>query len=208
MGFFNFNLITDPPNDEFVNEDTQLNQNLDKLDTKLALFPALPTVITPLVMGTEVLNDSDPFPSPAVWDGTGWRYMDNDDEDFDLWQSLPLIAPITGRTGIMPRYRVNTVIRKVELAGGVLATAAAAAWSRTKVQITANTGGILDAYKPVGTQSIQQVATGAGTAAGQFASARITIEGNAGNSVKISVSYQGDNVNGNFVQLDGAGWYF
>lgn len=203
-GFFDFNLITDPPGDELVDEQSQLNANLDKMDSRLNQFQQQPdnTVVSPPV-GTEALIGN----IIRVWTGSAWRFADNPNSGWGSWATIALVAPYVHRTGFTLQYRVNTMIRKVELAGGLYAAAAQTAWPRSKVQVTANTGGIPDTYKPVNNHP-QTGAAGIGTTAGQFAGARIWVESNAGNSIKLSVSYQGDDIGGNFVMLDPVRWWY
>lgn len=207
MTFFTFTLMTDPPGDPLVNEDTQLNDNWDSVDTRLAQFQVKPNTIAATVpIGTEAMQNSSG--SVAVHTGSGvWAFPGSIPAGWGAWTTLPLLAPVVERPSFTPKYRINTTIRKVELAGGLRADVSANPWARSKVQATANTGGIPDANKPVN-NNIQQGAVGIGTTDGQFAGARIHIESNAGNSVKISVSYQGDDIGGNFVMLDNVKWFY
>lgn len=206
MPFFNFNLLTDPPGDPFVDEDFYWNQNMDKLDTKLAMFDSAPNTLTGSIpTGTEAIQTSGG--EVRVWNGSTWRQADSIPGSWGAWTTFGLLSPVVERPLFTPKYRINSSIRRVELSGGLRADVSAGAWSRTKVQVTTNTGGIPDANKPV-FDCIQQTACGIGTVTGQFAGARVFIEANAGNSVKISVGYQGDDVGGNFVMLDGIKWFY
>lgn len=205
MPFFNFNLLTDPPGDPLVDEDFAINQNMDKLDARLQQFATHPATIVSPPLGTEAMFGSDTV--VGVWQGSAWRVCDSIPGGWGAWTVLPLLAPVVERPLFTPKYRINTVARKVELAGGLRADAAAGPWARSKVQITATTGGIPSANKPV-YDSIEHQACGAGTVTAQYAGARVWIEANGTNSVKVSVSYQGDDIGGNFVMLDGCRWFY
>lgn len=205
MAFFDFNLMTDPPGDPLVDETLQLNANWDKLDTRLSQFQVRPNTVAAVIpVGTEAMRADGVI---NVWTGAAWRNPNSIPGNWGAWTTLPLLAPVVERPGFTPKYRINTIFRKVELAGGLRADVGAGAWAKAKVPVTTNAGGIPDANKPV-SNGIQQGSTGISAVAGEFAGARIFIESNAGNSVLISVGYQGDNVGGNFVMLDNVKWFY
>lgn len=206
MAFFNFNLLTDPPGDPLIDEDVYLNQNWDKLDSRLNQFQQIPnTIAATIPIGTEAFRTSGLV---MVWTGSAWRNADSIPLGWSAWNLISIEpAAAVNRPGFELKYRVNTVCRKVELAGGLRATAASGPWVRGKILVTTTTGGIPAANKPV-YDHIQQSATGIGTVAGQFASARIHIEANGTNSVKLFVSYQGDDIGGNFVMFDNVKWFY
>jgi hypothetical protein len=206
VAFFDFNVFNDPPGDPLVDEAFYLNANWDKLDVRLHQFEGLPNTITaPIPTGTEAFQNIDG--QVGVWTGAVWRVPDTIPGNWSAWTTIPLLAPVVERPLFTPKYRINSAIRKVELAGGLRADVGAGPWARSKVQISANAGGIPDANKPVNNH-IQQGSSGASVTVGQFAGARIHIDSNAGNSVKISVGYQGDDAGGNFVMLDQIRWFY
>lgn len=202
MVFFNFNLITDPPADEFVDEQVHLNANMDKLDTRLNQFTFSPNTVTSPPIGTEAFNAT----SVAVWTGSSWRVPDAIPNGWSAWTTIPTQAPVAERPGWTPYWRVNPTIRCVELCGGFRADSVAGPWSKTKVQVSSLTG-IPITYNPV-YDSIQQIACGISSTSGQFAGARLFIEAQVTNPVKLSVAYQGDDVGGNFVMIDGVKWFY
>lgn len=204
MPFFDFNYVTDPPNDELVNEQTQLNDNLDKLDSRLAQFQKGLDHITNPPLGTE----AQLFGAVGVFTGTSWRYPVSIHNGWGSWQTLPLQSPVIARVDYTPRYKINTTIRKVILSGAVTYGPTPSMWPYSKVKITSNTGGISSFYNPVNNLAIQYVTAGAVTVDGGYAGARLFVESNGTNSVSISIHYQGDDNNGDFVSLDGVSWWF
>lgn len=209
--YFDLNLVTDPPNDETVNYETQLNNNWEEIADKINRFNQSPGNFSGITIpkGTEALTTDDPT-RVGVWNGTQWCRSLNHNAAWTNWQALGLRSPRVARTNYAPMARVDTVARHIVLQGGVLYNAAADPWpTNTTVEITDDVS-IQTALAPVnGGQSIQQGATGQITTANGFASAIISISTlTSPNRVAVSVRYQGDVGGGNFVMLDGIEWWY
>lgn len=214
MTYFNFNFVTDPPNDELVNVEAQINDNWEDVETKLLPFNQKPSDFGAIVKpkGTEAFRPTPGFEHRiSAWDGAEWRSSLAHSTSWGLWQTVLIRAPTVIRPNFPVVARVNAMLRKVEISGGVLFDGAASAWpTGTTVEITADTA-IQTSFAPANAakQAFQQVATGAITVANGFASAVAIVEQKAGpDRTAISVRYQGDAGGGNFIMLDGLGWYF
>lgn len=213
MVYFNFNYVTDPPNDEFVNEETQLNDNWEELDTKLQGWNQKPSnIVAPIPVGTEALDPQHPGDEYriAVYNGTDWVRSLNHVLSWEAWQNLSLRAPAVERTGFTPRIRVNQWKREIMLSGGVQFNAALDPWpTGSDVEITSDTA-IQSSLAPApGGRICYQAATAQVTGANTFASAVIAVNVEASPArVSIKVRYQGDAGGGNFVMLDGLKWWY
>lgn len=215
MAYFDFNYVTDPPNDEFVDVNTQLNDNWDELDRKLTPFNQMPADFTgiDIPVGTEAFDPDpghDDFERIAVWNGTNWVRCLNHVTPWTPWQLVRLREPIVERSGFTLKAKVNPISRRIVLMGGVLFDTDASAWpTDTTVEITADVS-IQDVLAPVnGGVCVRQAATGQITTANGFASAVAIIEHKESPSrVAISVRYQGDAGGGNFVMFDGISWWY
>lgn len=206
MTFFDFGYVTDPPDDEFVDEATQMNTNWDNVDTRLNQFQQeeTNTIADTIPVGTEALHTL----RIPVWNGTGWVFESSIPLGWQPWIDLPLWDPVVERPGFTPKYRVNTTIGKVMLSGGCRSDVDAGSWPKLWYSLTLDDlTGIPPEYKPVH-NCIQPTATGIGTVEGEFAFAHISIEDGSPNSVQIRALYQGDDVGGNFVMLDGVSWWY
>jgi hypothetical protein len=213
MTYFDFNFVTDPPADETVDEQTQLNENYEDLDLKLQGWNQKPCAIvgSPPV-GTEGLDPQHPGDEYriAVYDGTNWVRSLNHVSSWGAWSNLSLRAPAVERAGFTPRIRINEWTRQVQLSGGVLLNVAADPWpTGSDVEITADAA-IANSFAPVpGGLSFFEAATSAVTAASSFAAALIRISTEAGPSrTSIKVRFQGDAGGGNFVMLDRLKWWY
>jgi hypothetical protein len=214
LAYFDFDYVTDPPNDEQVNHVTQINNNWQEVANKINCFNQKPANFTGITVpiGTEALDPSgggDPN-RIAVWDGTGWRKGLNHGTAWGSWSSIALRSPTVERTGFTPKMKVNTFSRKVVLAGGVYFNVAQDPWpTNTTVEITTDTA-ISTSFTPaVSGISVHQGATGQITTASGFASAVVGIESlTSPTRLAIRVRYQGDAGGGNFVMLDGISWWY
>lgn len=214
MAYFDFNYVTDPPNDETVDEVTQLNDNWDELDLKLTPFNQSPADFTGITIpvGTEAFDPDvshDDFDRIAVWTGSIWARSINHASVWTGWQSVQLRSPVVERPNFPVMANVNAVARRVVLMGGVLVDDVASAWpTNTSIEITSDTA-IQANLAPVGGTSVQQGATGQITTANGFASANILIASESSpDRVAIRVRYQGDAGGGNFIMLDGISWWY
>lgn len=213
MAYFNFNYVTDPPNDELVNYQTQLNNNWTEVNNKIKGFNVLPTTLVNPPVGTEAYFPEAPSTDNwriAVYDGTAWRRAINHTSGFTAWLPITLRSPVVARPGFPPMAKLDLVNRRVILSGGVLYGAAAPAWPYTTTEITDDLA-FDSSVNPVnGGLSIQQGTTGPITTANGFSSAVVYAEAltTPAPRVSIKVRYQGDAGGGNFVMLDGISWWF
>lgn len=214
MPYFNFNYVTDPPDDENVNAITQLNNNWAEVETKTKPFNSSPANFTGITVpvGTEAFDPEHAGSEDriAVWDGTTWRRGLNHVTAWSNWDNLTLRSPTVARTGFPPVARVDIIARRVTLMGGVYFNAAIDPWpTNTTVEITNDTA-IQTSLAPVnGGMSVSQGATGQITTANGFAAAVIIVELKSSPSrVAVSVRYQGDAGGGNFIMLDGVEWWY
>lgn len=214
MTYFDFELVTDPPNDETVNEATQLNDNWSELDIKLQGWNQKPSnIVAPIPVGTEALDPQHPGDEYriAVYNGTDWIRSLNHITTWDAWANLSLRAPAVERPGFTPRIRVNQWKRQVMLSGGVLFNAAADPWpTGSDVEITADAAIGTNRAPVPGGLSYYQAATSGIVAASGFASALIRVASEVGPPARTSIKirFQGDSGGGNFVMLDGLKWWY
>jgi hypothetical protein len=211
MPYFNFNFVTDPPNDETVNPVTQLNNNWQEVANKIQPFNTKPSSFsTNPPVGTEAF-----YPGPgdehriAVWDGAAWRRSLSHVSAWGSWQNLAIRSPRVERTGWTPTAKVDVVARRVVLSGGVLFNAAADPWpTASDTEITTDTA-ISTSLSPINNLTFGQVATGQVTTAGGFSSAVVKVERvSSPDRVAVYVRWQGDAGGGNFVMLDGLTWWY
>lgn len=213
MAYFDFNYVTDPPNDETVDEVTQLNDNWQEVANKINPFNQSPADFTGITVpkGTEAFDPEHAGSENriAAWNGTTWIRSLNHGSAWNAWQLVPIRAPRVLRTGFPVAIRVNQVTRHVVLMGGVLFDAGSGAWTtNTTYEITTDAA-IQQSLAPVGGLSYQQGATGMITTANGFASAVVEIKSATGpDRTAISVRYQGDAGGGNFIMLDGIEWWY
>ena len=214
MVYFNFNYVTNPPADEFVDVDTQLNNNWTEVDNKLKPFNQKPSDFTGITIpkGTVAFN---PTPGSetrmAVWNGSTWKNSVSQSGNWSSWADLGIRSPTVIRSGFTPRWRFHTGLKKVELVGGVQFDGAASAWpTGSTIEITSDSA-LNTTYLPANTAqaSYRQGAVGQITTANGFASAVILIESKSSPSrTAVSVRYQGDAGGGNFIMLDGISWWY
>lgn len=206
MALFNFNLITPPPNDELVNEITQLNDNWDELELKLNYFQGTGPVPSSFEIGSEVYANN----RHMVWTGTAWSSPVSIGQSWTVWNGIDAQAPFTVRPGLPFKYRSQPNVRKVQLTGGMVNTGSANPWPKGVWNVI-NSTQIPAAFAPVGGVHIQHSATSAlpGAPVGSdVAAARIRVTGNGSAPVLVEVHWMGADGGGNFVQVDGVEWYF
>lgn len=207
MVYLNFTkIVPAAPNDPNVDEVTQLNNNWDLLDSKLSPY-MIGGTITNLEAGQEFFGG--PNTRYAVWNGTASRYPDVIDSGWSAWNSFPMTLAI--RSGFVPKYRVNTTIRRVELVGGVQWDSAGNAWTLGALFNVTNdiAGGIPAAYTPVGGKAVCIGAGPSTTSPSVVAAGYFVIDKPAGNTyIRIQAQYLGGPGGGNFLQLDQVGWWY
>lgn len=205
MVYLNFTKITPAaPNDPNVDEVSQLNANWDLLDTKLAPYVNGGT-ITNVETGQEFINSG----RYAVWDGAAIRYPDDIDAAWSAWTNIPMNAPRAIRPSFQPKWRNNTLLRMVELAGGIQFDSAASAWTLgSSFQFNAlSAGSPANTLGPVGGtfKATCAAALSAGTTV--VAGGLITID-TSGSFVRMAAQYLGGPGGGNFLMLDQVWWWY
>jgi hypothetical protein len=209
MAYFNFNKITPPaPNDPNVDEATQLNANWDHLDTKLQPYIVGGT-ISNLETGQEFFSGSE-F-RYGVWDGAAARVPDDIDAAWSAWTNLPLISPRTVRSGQQPKWRNNSLLRKVEVRGGVNFNVAQDPWTMGTLHIVnSDTAGAIPASMvPIGGTHVCPTPTGLAVSPAIVAGAYAVVDKPAPNTFcRIRIQYMGGPGGGNFVQLDQIWWWY
>lgn len=213
MTYFNFNYITDPPNDELVDPVTQLNDNWQELANKIDGFNQLPSNITSPPVGTEAFYPlgTDPVEHRriAVYNGTTWYRSMSPNTGWTTWQAFTLRSPVAERTGFTPVIRANTFTRRIQVSGGVIHNTGGA-WPTSDIEITGSAA-LLSANAPAtGGSHYQQLATAGIMTANGFASAVARVElRNDPARTAIYVRWQGDSLaSGNFIMLDGLQWWY
>lgn len=204
--YLNFNKITPAaPNDPNVNEVTQLNDNWDYLDTKLSPFINGGT-LTLAQAGQEYLDGSFRF---AVWDGAAGRVPDDIDAAWSAWTNIPMATTRTIRTGYQPKWRSNSLLRKVELTGGVQFNAAADPWTMgSSIVFNAlSAGSPSNTLGPIGGKHIAQCAVALTGGTSVTAGGYITID-TSGSFVRMACQYLGGGGGGNFVMLEQVWWWY
>lgn len=206
MAYLNFNKITPPaPNDPLVNEVTQLNDNWDQLDTKLQPY-MIGGSITDLETGQEFFDGDFRY---CVWDGAAPRLPDNISAGWSAWTAFPMNAPRAARSGLIPKWRNNSLYRMVECVGGVLFNAAADPWTLGSA-FTINTdtaNSPPSSMVPIGAKHVSPLATGIPSAPAIVAGAMATVDV-SGTHIRIQLQHLGGPGGGNFIQLDQLWWWY
>lgn len=209
--------MTDPPNDELVNAETQLNANFQDLEDKLVGFNQSPGVITSPPTGIEAffptVDGDNSHQRIAVYDGTTWRLSRNMTSTWGPWQSMTAVLdPIRSERTVAPLvFKVNTYMRRVVMSGGLHFNVAQAAWPLSRTAVFATGSGIIPTYAPAGGGlAYFQAATSQVTGANQVATAVIEVvyESAPVARVAIYITFQGDAGGGNFVQFDNVEWWY
>lgn len=209
MTYFNFTKITPAaPNDPLVNEQTQLNDNWVHADEQLTPYVTEPTPATmPGALAGQEWIYQDRL---AVWDGATLITPQDIKGAWGAWNQLFLDAPVNYRDGFIPFWRVNTLLRMVELGGGVI-YGATAAWPASFTDISGTTtdpGVIPDTYQPVGGR-VYQVAACSQPTDDLGTAALISIDKHASlATVHLRARFQGGSGGGNYIQLDSVRWFY
>lgn len=209
MAYFNFTKIAPPaPNDPNVNEVTQLNDNWDVIETKMAPY-IVGGVISDVEEGQEFFSGVD-FRF-AVSDGVGIIFPDDIDAGWSAWTQMPIAATRTHRPGFTWRWRNNSMLRMVELSGGVLFNAAADPWTMgSTFTLNADSAGAIPASMlPIGGVHKSQAATALTAGTSVVAGAAITVDKPGPNTfLRVFAQYMGGPGGGNFIQLDQVWWWY
>lgn len=209
MVYFNFNKIVPPkPNDPTVDEMAALNNNWDVLDAGITPYINGGT-ISNIEQGQEFYGPGSTF---AVWDGAATRTADDITSAWSAWTNLPLNASRAIRSGFQPKWRNNSLLRMVELAGGFQADASATAFTPGNIYfVTADVaGGIPQSMAPNGGgATYRQCATALTAGTAVVASGYIIIDKpGAETHVRLRSQYLGGSGGGNFIQLDQVWWWY
>ena len=215
MPAFSFNYITPPPLDELVNEVTQLNDNLDQIESRMSILQGIGSwanVDRP--KGLEVLLDQSGSQRTAVWDGSNWRVPSSGAGGWTAWANVALIAPYTFNAGFTPMYRVNTFMRRAQLKGRVQNGATGVAMAKNNwTNFSSGVTGIPLTYTPLNGASVWTASCSPITATSPVGSeingARIRTNADA-TSVRLDFNWMGQDTNttGNYISLDGVEWWY
>lgn len=209
MPFWSFNKIAPPaPDDPQVDVDTQLNDNWDLADEKLSLISQEPVlnVLLDAEVGQEWIYNG----RLGVWDGAALVFPEDIEAAWTPWEILVLTAPTGPRTSFTPKWRRNTLVKQVELSGGVIYNSAAA-WPTSFTVFSADTevAGIPIAYQPNGGITYVAAATSIPSGVNRGAGANIAIDVPGVNpSCRLRARFMGGSGGGNFIALDGVRWYY
>lgn len=207
MGIFNFNLITDPPGDEYVDEESQLNHNWDQIESGLGWLQYYNAQPPSLDVGIEALTGGNRH---AVWNGSALRTPYSIPSGWTAWTTLTPVSPYVVRGAAYPfKWRRNSELRKVQVTGGIINTASAVAWPHTS-WATFLTTGIASTYQPVGGLHLQHTATSGinSTVVGEDVAASRVRARTVGATVWLEAHYMGADGGGNFLMLDRLEWYY
>lgn len=218
MSFFDFDYVSDPPNDELVDPTSQLNANWYEADNKLHQLQSIPSNLPNTVpIGTEAYYPSeptDPVQSSriAAWTGTNWIRGINRTTSTSVWQSIELDPTYVPRTGFPIVGQVNVFERWVAIQGIVQIGSTGTAWPNSTVEVT-SLEAIDVSLNPVnGGSSYHQCTANPITTAGGFTAAVVWAEAVTGTNarVAIKVKYQGTQTGttNNYVVLDGLRWWY
>lgn len=204
--YFNFTKITPvAPNDPLVDEVTQLNNNWDQLETKLTPYMN-GGAIGMAQAGQETFDGSFRY---AVWDGAALRIPDDIDAAWSAWTAIPMLAPRVIRPSFTARWRSNSILRMVELSGGIQFDAAANPWTMgSSFQFnTLGAGSPANTLGPIGGKHVSPVATALTAGTSVTANGIVTID-TSGSFVRMAAQYLGGGGGGNFMELEQVWWFY
>lgn len=208
MSYFNFSKTLPPtPSDPLVDEVDQLNDNWDHFESKLSPYLVGGT-ISDVEAGQEYFDTNFRY---AVYTGSSGRVPDDIDAAWSAWTALPIVSPRVPRPSVTPRWRVNTLLRMVELCGGVYFDVSQNAWTAgSLITITDDvSGGIPSTYTPVGTDHINPCATALTAGTSVVSAGYAWIDKPVGNTYcRVRCQYLGGPGGGNFIQLDQVWWWY
>jgi hypothetical protein len=206
MAYFNFtNVSPASPSDPLVNEITQINNNWDHLETKLNPY-MIGGGVSGIETGQELFDGSFRY---GVWDGSTTRITDDVDAAWSAWTNIPMLAPRVIRSGYQPKWRNNSLLRKVELTGGIQFDATANPWTMgSSFQFNSLAAGSPpNTMVPIGGKHIAQAAAAQTAGTSVAAAGYITID-SSGSFVRMACQYLGGGGGGNFVQLEQVWWWY
>jgi hypothetical protein len=205
--YFNFNYVTNPPNDELVNFHTQINDNWSELDNKLKPFNQPGGTIVAPPIGTEAPHPLSGIPS--VWTGSFWQEPRM--SFWEPWTMLPLRSPRFNIPGFPLMYSVNLAQRRGILKGRVAYDSSSSAWPQGYVEMTSDVAfGTMD-FKPVNDLGIMQGATAPITGTSSYRGAVIWVQTSASPTrTSVFARFQGNDSGGspNWIDFSGFTWWF
>lgn len=206
VNYLNFTKITPAsPNDPFVDEVAQLNNNWDLAETKLTPY-MLGGAITMTQAGQESFDGSFRY---GVWDGAALRIPDDIDAAWSAWTAIPMLAPRAIRPSFTPRWRSNSLLRMVELSGGIQFDNVASVWTMgSSFQFNAlSAGSPANTLGPVGGKHVSPCATALTAGTSVTANGIVTIDV-SGSFVRMAAQYLGGGGGGNFMELEQVWWFY
>lgn len=206
MTYLNFTKIAPPaPNDPNVSRVNHLNNNWDHLESKLGPYVNGGS-LSGIDRGQEYFDSNFRF---AVFDGTATRVPDDIDAAWSAWTALPILSPRVIRPSFTPRWRNNSLLRMVELSGGVLFDSAASAWTMgSAFQLNVlGSGSPPSSMGPVGANDNRPCATSLSAGTGVASAGRVNIS-TSGSWVMLTGQYMGATGGGNFIMLDQVWWWY
>lgn len=208
MTYFNFTKITPAaPNDPVVNEVTQINNNWDNIEAQLLAVSAGTGALTGAEQGQEWISPAGRF---RTWDGAANKDPIDIDAQWSAWTALTLAATVAARPSFTPRWRNNSLLRRVELDGCILKDSIASAWPAPGVLVVVSATGagqIPAALAPLSQPMITISAAALPTSPGQSAQGWHSID-TSGAFIRIMTTYMGGPGGGNFIALDGIEWWY
>lgn len=210
MAYFNFNYVTDPPNDEQVDYQKYINHNFQEINDKTKGFNQSPSNITNPPVGTEAFYPGLPVENQnriAVWDGNAWVTPVSHTSTWSSWQNLALSTGISYRSGYTLQASVDTLSRKVLLRGGVVYGPTAANWPTGKlIEITSDLS--VNLLPKPGGETYWTCAVSQITTAGGYAGAIAKVSQKTSSLISIQVQWYGDSGGGNFIMFDNMHWWY
>lgn len=205
--FFDFNYITDPPNDELVNEQTQLNDNWQKIDDRLGWMQGKNSIVPPDAnkpLGLEVFTSD----RHVCWSGTGFRAPTSIEQSWSAWTQITYTAPYQASAGFPVEYRTNSANRYVQMRGRIQNGATGTPFGKTAwiqvgtIAFATNTAPMFD--ESIHTQGCNGV-TGSSPVGSEVAGARVRIRTNGVNPVIVEVNYMGQDgsATNQYIAFDG-----
>ncbi len=208
--YLNFTKILPPnPNDPNVDLVNQINVNWDMIDTKLQPYISGGS-LTLAEQGQEYFDVNFRY---AVWNGSAPRLPDDIDGAWSAWTALPLSTNFVARSGFTPRWRNNSLLRMVELSGGVQYQAGAATWPAGLNSVfdgLSNPAGAIPlSMVPIGGYTLAPCAAALSAGSVVVASGLVRIDiPTLGQSLRVQAQYMGGPGGGNFLQFDQVWWWY
>jgi hypothetical protein len=210
LSYFNLNYVTNPPNDELVDINADLNNNWEEIGNKLHEFNTYPSNITAPSIGSESFYPVVGSESTRMtaWTGTEWIRGINHAAGFTVWQAIDLRPPVVARTGQpVPAAIIDTYARRVTCSGVVVYGVSEPVWPTGLIEITTDLS-IATGVGPVNGRAVEIGCVGNNTISGIAAAVLVVTTETTPPRVSIKVKSQGPGGGGNFISLDGLSWSY